>query len=583
MVLGYLLIPLSGYAQIENIWALGDGEKVFGDNLNHPNKDGNLIWDGEIIHLQGLYNEVLAFQVILEAASEGVEGIEIAVDSPLNQDSGNSIGANTLKYGPSGTIEIFTQHYLQVENPTEPQWFYGSKESAPAEMTGLIPDALIPTDATPGRGGFPVEIGPSKNQGFWVDLHLPRDQEKFQPGLYKGNVQVLQNGDVVKEIPLEVILHQDYLPDENNTNIWLSTSNIQAYYPGMSREHADQMQKFEGHRHRIDVVGGFTEHASVFSEAEMNKYKSWLDGSAFTPANGYYGPGQGTGENLFPIGMYGRSIMGSTEEEVRGLSDLWVKWFDENASHATYFWYLVDEPGEDRYDWIKERANWVHNNPGPGSSLPVFTTTGYKEELAESIDIWAAYNGVEMEVLPEIRSEGGDHWFYNGNRPRYGSVILEGSAVDLRINSWILYKYNINTHFIWHGTHWKHNQQGPKGHLHQNVFRNPLTFINGGMDFGNGDGIIFYPGQMPFYPEEDRGLNKIIPSIRLKNIRRGQQDAEIMLMAEKKVGREKVIEVINEVVPKALSEVSMEEEVHWSERGDDYERVRVQLLELISN
>jgi hypothetical protein len=86
---------------------------------------------------------------------------------------------------------------------------------------------------------------------------------------------------------------------------------------------------------------------------------------------------------------------------------------------------------------------------------------------------------------------------------------------------------------------------------------------------------------MPYYPEEDRGLNKLIPSVRLKNIRRGQQDAIIMWMAEKKVGRKRVTEVINKVVPKALSELEQEDVVPWSEHGDDYDVVREHLLNLI--
>jgi hypothetical protein len=149
------------------------------------------------------------------------------------------------------------------------------------------------------------------------------------------------------------------------------------------------------------------------------------------------------------------------------------------------------------------------------------------------------------------------------------------------VNSWILYKYGINTWFIWHSTHWQHNGQGPKKHLQQNIFENPLTFINNNMEFGNGDGILFYPGHMPYYPEEDRGLNEVFPSIRLKNIRRGQQDADILRMAEQKVGREKIISIINKVVPKALSEVSMKDSVQWSQNGDDYDKVRDQLLQLL--
>src|SRR5690606_6369125 len=202
----------------------------------------------------------------------------------------------------------------------------------------------------------------------------------------------------------------------------------------------------------------------------------------------------------------------------------------------------------------------------------------YQPELAPVIDIWAGYDGVNLDDLPVVRAKGGDHWFYNGNRPRYGSVILEGTAVDFRVNSWVLYKYDVKTHFNWHGTLWQHNGQGPKRHQHQDVFNNPLTFINDDMDFGNGDGILFYPGRMPYYPSENRGLDELLPSIRLKNIRRGQQDANIMWMVEKKLGKEKVIDIISKVLPKALSEVSMKDTVSWSEHGEDYDKVRDELL-----
>jgi hypothetical protein len=87
---------------------------------------------------------------------------------------------------------------------------------------------------------------------------------------------------------------------------------------------------------------------------------------------------------------------------------------------------------------------------------------------------------------------------------------------------------------------------------------------------------------MPYYPEEDRGLNAVIPSIRLKNIRRGQQDAVLMKMAEQKIGKDRVIEIISEIVPRALSEVDRKEPVPWSEHGDDYDRVRNNLLNIIT-
>lgn len=561
------------------VWALGDGEKVFRDDLNHDAKEGNKVWDGDKIRLQGLYNEVLAFQVIVEAGEEGANAVEVLVDGPVHSSSGKGIGNNTLKHGPGGTIEVFTQHYLHVTDPTAPNWFYGSSKAAPKQMIGWIPDALIPTNAFTGSGGFPVDVGSNRNQGFWVDISLPRDQERFPQGVYRGSVQVLEEGKVISEIPLEVEVLPYYLSDTNVSTIWVNTSENDKYYPEMTQKQVDNMIKFEGQRHRINVTGGSDVNRSSFNNEAMEEYKPYLDGTAYTPANGYHGPGEGIGEKIFPIGMYGADIMGSNKEEVQQQSNLWVKWFQKNAPDVTYFWYLIDEPSEDKYDWIKERARWVKSNPNSGKSLPIFTTEHYNPDLEGAIDIWAAFDGVNLDALPKIRNNGGDHWFYNGNRPRYGSVILEGAAVDLRVNSWIMYKYDIDTHFIWRGAHWQHNLLGPKRFLHQNIFKNPLTFINDDGDFGNGDGILFYPGRMPFYPEEDRGLNKVLPSIRLKNIRRGQQDAVLMKMVEENVGREKVLEIINDAVPKAMSEVSMDEPVPWSEEGKYYIEARRKLLE----
>ena len=92
---------------------------------------------------------------------------------------------------------------------------------------------------------------------------------------------------------------------------------------------------------------------------------------------------------------------------------------------------------------------------------------------------------------------------------------------------------------------------------------------------------MLYPGNEPFYPEDNRGVNKIFGSIRLKNIRRGQQDYEIMWLAQQKAGRERVLEIVRQVVPKAFSKVNMTSVVPWSQRGDDYDAARLQLLELL--
>jgi hypothetical protein len=88
------------YSQIESVWVLGDGYKVFRDDLQHPGKKKNYSWDGTKIQMSGLYNEVLALQVIVESGTQGAGKVEVAVDGLTNK-SGKTIGGNTLKYGPS--------------------------------------------------------------------------------------------------------------------------------------------------------------------------------------------------------------------------------------------------------------------------------------------------------------------------------------------------------------------------------------------------------------------------------------------------------------------------------------------------
>ena len=74
-------------AQIVSTWAVGDGEKIFKYNTEHPSNKSNSIWDGEKIHLRGLYNEVLGFQVIVEVDSTGARGLQLSMSPPIHQPS----------------------------------------------------------------------------------------------------------------------------------------------------------------------------------------------------------------------------------------------------------------------------------------------------------------------------------------------------------------------------------------------------------------------------------------------------------------------------------------------------------------
>jgi len=54
-----------------------------------------------------------------------------------------------------------------------------------------------------------------------------------------------------------------------------------------------------------------------------------------------------------------------------------------------------------------------------------------------------------------------------------------------------------------------------------------------------------------------------------------------MGMAEEKAGKEQVIKLVNEIVPRAMSVVKRDEPVPWSQNGDDFEIIRAILIEMI--
>ena len=55
------------------VWAVHDGEKVKRDDRQNPNKARNAVWDGTRIKLVAARNEIVAFQVIVEAGASGIE------------------------------------------------------------------------------------------------------------------------------------------------------------------------------------------------------------------------------------------------------------------------------------------------------------------------------------------------------------------------------------------------------------------------------------------------------------------------------------------------------------------------------
>src|SRR6476619_5425099 len=73
----YLLFVPMTHGAIRTIWAVNDGEKIERDDLNNPNKQTNSAWDGSKVKIFGARNEIIAFQLIIEADKDGVNRLNV--------------------------------------------------------------------------------------------------------------------------------------------------------------------------------------------------------------------------------------------------------------------------------------------------------------------------------------------------------------------------------------------------------------------------------------------------------------------------------------------------------------------------
>ena len=580
LLLTQLLLPFRASASVRHIWAVNDGEKVERDDLSNPNKGSNSAWNGSTIKIFGARNEIIAFQLIVEAGPDGIK--QLSVKFPELRQQG---GTARITHAPPGLdptdyvgrpIELFSVNYMNVEIASHADWiFKPGSPAAPKDPTGWKPVQLVPENARPGRGGFPLRIDQGQNQAVWIEVYTGRD---LPPGMYRGQVAVNADGQT-HTVPIELELFDFTLPDQNSMQAMVYYESLQPImYQGRNLD--SQYDRF-AHRQRIELVHAYDINTA---KAAMGRFS----GSDFTSARGYAGPGEGIGNRIIPRTFYGPGKDFDERSSAWRQSDEWMTFLAENLPNAITFLYMPDEPGRSQYAYIRRLADNVRSNPGPGNALPTFVTKHYVKELEGSIDFWdTGPLGYDIERAMEERSQGHKYWIYNGGRPAAGAIVIDAPATDPRATIWACFKHGVDNYFFWHGVHWQHNRQ-KVGERKQNVWANPITFDNRGQpnkpleDQGyiNGDGVLMYPGEEKLHPEQDRGIAGPISTVQLANFRRGLQDYEYLTLARKLGLNSLINEVLQAIVPRVFS--NAKGAVSFAETGNEYERARYKLAQAIA-
>jgi len=577
--LAVFLAAAPASAGVVAVWAVSDGEKVERDDRAHPLKAKNAVWDGRGVHLAAARNEIVAFQVIVEADDAGVMALTASLPQLRRRGGRDTIAHATPAADPTLSadreVQLFSVHYMNVTAESHADWAWKpGSPAAPRDTTGWKPVQLVPENARAGRGGFPLAVGPRLGQALWIEIYVGRD---LPAGLYEGTLSVAADGKATA-LPVELRVFDFVLPDANSLPVMVYYEPVQPeLYQGRNLD--PEYHRF-AHRHRVELV-----HA--YDEAKVEAHRGRFDGSAFTAGVGYEGPGEGVGNTIIPASFYGPGLAFEERENAWKHSDAWMAFLDRSFPKALTFLYLPDEPYPPQYPEVKRLAENVRSNPGPGAKLPLFLTKRIIPEFQGLVDVWSIPpQAFDIAAAAAERAKGRRVSFYNGGRPQGPTPVIDAPATEARVVAWAAFKHDVDLYFYWHGVHWQHNPQ-KQGERKQNVWANPITFDNRGQprkpveDQGwiNGDGVLLYPGEEKLHPEEDRGVPGPIGTVQLANLRRGLQDHQYLTLA-KKLGLEAELKTaLGQVVPRVFSEAG--ETVGFAETGETFETARLALAAAI--
>lgn len=625
------------------IWANDGGDKVVQEDARatcDPFGVHNSVWDGAKISVFGAKDEVVNFNLVIEASQRDLTGVTVELDS-LTGPNGTVLSysegdADSIFNYTNRQIELFYVRYLKVKGLSRTAYRAASDSSADErhvphrfrrdyELEGFgvgtwtdrpdhdksYPDIAVPLEL---ENVFTVEAG--RSQSIWVDVYIPRGAPS---GLYTGAVVVKENGATLKEIPVELTVRGFALPLEPTakTMVSMGYGDINQRYVGERYPHESHTDGAKldairerhfmmAHRHKLSIVDQNDGRAAWNVDAPRPEWLPRLNGTLFTAANGYEGPGMNTGNGVYAIGLWGQwGWRDGDEAEMRSRLDAYETWFAANApASADRILFLEDEP--ENMAQVEQWAQWVNANPGVGSNIKALATTSLLNAVGAtasmpSLDIAATFFQVGLSSTWQAAHEaahasGKQFYMYNNFRPASGTLVIEDDGVSPRQMGWAQFKMGVDRWMYWDSTYYLDNKYTGAQNDVFNVARtfgdvagfDPVLGENG-RHYSNGWGVLFYPGTDRVYAGSSYGINGPIASLRMKHWRRGIQDADYLALA-RSANPAAANAILQRVVPKALWENGVSDledptwlraDISWQIDPNVWEAARKELADII--
>jgi len=472
-------------------------------------------------------NEFEAFQVVVTGQASSVSMIL----ENLSDGAGHDISGRELV--------LYREALINVPSQT------GGDGAA-----GMWPDALIPdVDPIAGekRNAFPFDVPANESRAVLVDIHVP---QSTPAGKYVGTVHVV--GGVTQEVPIELTVWDFEVP---------STSTLRTAFGmawnGPCMGHGDggcgggdADQKLRARYVQAALDNHVSIHQPYFtSTVDTSGNENWgafdqysaqfLDGTADTRLQG---------AKLTSVSVNGAS----NANVVRG----WSNHFKQKGWTATtLFDYVCDEPPLTcQWSDIPGRIAEVRAGDPNMPTLVTTTTWDAQSHGVGGIDLFVpVINFVEgkpgTSLAGDQRSKfGADTWWYQScmsfgcsgvgggldgsGETGWPTYAIDSDATRNRAMEWMSFTYDMQGEFYYEVTM---------------SFFSGDPWVNQTAFGGSGDGTLFYPGTT----SRIGGQTEIpIESLRLKGIRDGMEDYELLNLAKKLGMGDKAKAIAQGVYPK---------------------------------
>jgi Domain of unknown function (DUF4091) len=526
----------------------------------------------------GTQNEFVDFQVHVQAGSGGISNLSVTASDFVNAKTGTTISASSTR------IIVYREAYINVSPIVSAvsSTFYGS--------TGYYPDILIPA-VDPyfhqTTNAWPFTVAANHNQSAWIDVLIPSNAPS---GYYSGSVTVKSGSSTLTTMPVIIGVwqwpasHGGEMPSTttlknvgpslgyNGMCINLYQGDASTTNTGVCSGYPDSGGGADGAITRIQLDAGLlmNDHRYTDSAASINIYPQSGSFSNFVSLMGPQMNGTGCNHGGTVCGVL--SGAKSTSQKVsyyNGASaatfNNWQANFNSNGWGPTLFDYLCDEP-PNGCSWSTLVSNGAARHAYNSPPIPELVTASIANATANgalnsidwlvtvinqldplngsllrsSYDSWLASpgpGGVARRLLAyEACDSGGScaNGIVGNSTATWPNYFIDGKPAANRAMEWLSYRNGVSGELYYASD----ICMSPSGGQGQNCGypTHPMTpFTNVYYSGGWGDGTLLYAGcagslciGKPSYMGSSVTVPIILPSVRLKHIRDGQQDYEYL-------------------------------------------------------